>query len=108
MGQEHRVLCEELLSVLILRTLWKKCAHRCSENILARVSGTWHQKSCRPLLGRESHIFLLRAVISREALITRSRRSWCSSSSARNVENMEVKGEAGFEAAIGREVRAVI
>ena len=46
------------------------------------------------------YIFLLKAVMSREALITRSRLSWCSSSSARNVSNMGMYGdvEGGLEA----------
>lgn len=42
-----------------------------------------------------SHIFLLNAVMSREALMMRSRRSWCSSSSLRKLSNMGMKGE-GF------------
>ena len=48
------------------------------------------------------YIFLLKAVISLEALITRSRLSWCSSSSARNVSNMGIYGdvEAGLEAIV--------
>ena len=59
-------------------------------------------------MDRDSHIFLLRAVISREALITRSRRSWCSSSSARKVENMEMKGEVAVETITGREAEGGI
>lgn len=44
------------------------------------------------LLGEENnYIFLLRAVMSLEALITRSRRSWCSSSSSRKMVNMGMK-----------------
>ena len=41
------------------------------------------------------YIFLLKAVISLEALMTRSRLSWCSSSSARKVSNMGIKGDVG-------------
>lgn len=41
-----------------------------------------------------AHIFLLSAVISREALIMRSRRSWCSSRLSRNFSNMGMKGDA--------------
>ena len=42
-----------------------------------------------------AHIFLLKAVMSRDAFIMRSRRSWCSSSSRRKVSNMGMKGEMG-------------
>lgn len=41
-----------------------------------------------------AHIFLLNAVISREALIMRSRRSWCSSRLSRNFSNMGMNGDA--------------
>ena len=46
-----------------------------------------------------AHIFLLRAVTSLDALMMRSRRSWCSSSSLRKASNMGMKGE-GSGAAI--------
>lgn len=39
------------------------------------------------------HIFFDAAVMSRDALMVRSRRSWCSSSSARKVSNMGRKGD---------------
>ena len=48
---------------------------------------------------RLAHIFLLSAVMSLEALMIRSRRSWCSSNSRRNVSNMDMKGDAGGPAA---------
>lgn len=41
----------------------------------------------------EAHIFLDEAVMSLEALMMRSRRSWCSSSSARNPSNMDMIGD---------------
>ena len=40
----------------------------------------------------EAHIFLLSAVISRLALMMRSRRSWCSSSSSRKFSKIEIVG----------------
>lgn len=39
------------------------------------------------------HIFLLSAVISREALKMRSLRSWCSSNSVRKDSNMDMNGD---------------
>ena len=78
----------------------KRRAHRCSEKILICVSRIRELNEPQPR-NRRAHIFLLRAVMSREALITRSRRSWCSSSSARKVVNIEVKDEDAVEAAIG-------
>ncbi len=48
---------------------------------------------------RLAHIFLLSAVMSLEALMIRSRRSWCSSSSLRKVSNIGMKGDAGGAAA---------
>lgn len=42
---------------------------------------------------RNAHIFLLSAVMSRDAFMMRSRRSWCESSSSRKVSNMGMKGE---------------
>lgn len=47
----------------------------------------------------EAHIFLLAAVMSRDALITRSRRSWCSSSSALNTSNIGMYGDLDFVSA---------
>ena len=41
---------------------------------------------------KRHYIFLLRAVTSLDTLITRSRRSWCSSSSLRKAPNMDMKG----------------
>jgi hypothetical protein len=41
----------------------------------------------------DTHIFLLAAVISREAFMIRSLRSWCSSSSVRKVSNMGMNGD---------------
>ena len=46
-----------------------------------------------------AHIFLLSAVMSLEALMIRSRRSWCSSNSLRKVSNIDMKGDAGGAAA---------
>ena len=46
-----------------------------------------------------AHIFLLSAVMSLEALMIRSRRSWCSSNSLRKVSNMGMKGDTGGPAA---------
>ena len=46
-----------------------------------------------------AHIFLLSAVMSLEALMIRSRRSWCSSSSLRKVSNIDMKGDSGGAAA---------
>ena len=46
-----------------------------------------------------AHIFLLSAVMSLEALMIRSRRSWCSSTSLRKVSNIDMKGDAGGAAA---------
>lgn len=40
-----------------------------------------------------AHIFLLKAVMSREALMMRSLRSWCSSSSLRKTSNMGMNGD---------------
>lgn len=42
---------------------------------------------------RDTYIFLLFAVISLDAFSTRSRRSWCSSSSARKYSNIGIYGE---------------
>ena len=39
------------------------------------------------------HIFFDEAVMSREALMTRSRLSWCSSSSLRKVSNIGMNGD---------------
>ena len=46
-----------------------------------------------------AHIFLLSPVMSLEALMIRSRRSWCSSNSVRKVSNIGMKGDAGGAAA---------
>ena len=48
---------------------------------------------------RLAHIFLLSPVMSLEALMIRSRRSWCSSNSLRKVSNIGMKGDAGGAAA---------
>jgi hypothetical protein len=48
---------------------------------------------------QETDIFFDAAVISRDALMVRSRRSWCSSNSARNVSNMGRKGDCWAEGA---------
>jgi hypothetical protein len=48
---------------------------------------------------QETDIFFDAAVISREALMVRSRRSWCSSNSARKVSNMGRKGDCWAEGA---------
>ncbi len=46
------------------------------------------------LTTHSAHIFLLKAVMSREALMIRSLRSWCSSSSLRKTSNMGMNGDA--------------
>jgi hypothetical protein len=48
---------------------------------------------------QETNIFFDAAVISREALMVRSRRSWCSSNSARKVSNMGRKGDCWTDGA---------
>ena len=58
-------------------------------NILSIASvPTWQER-----LESGPHIFLEAAVISREALIMRSLRSWCSSSSAQNRSKSGMKGD---------------
>lgn len=42
-----------------------------------------------------AHVFLLRAVMSLDALTILSRRSWCSSSSLRKVSKTAMNGETG-------------
>ena len=48
-------------------------------------------------LGCIAHIFLLNAVMSREALMMRSRRSWCSSSSLRKDSNAGMNGDGALD-----------
>jgi hypothetical protein len=53
-----------------------------------------------------TYIFLLAAVMSRDALIVRSRLSWCSSSSSRNCSNIDMKGDCGFEVSMFGSLKA--
>jgi hypothetical protein len=56
-----------------------------------------HCQRCRDHQYQYPHIFLLAAVMSRDALIVRSRLSWCSSSSSRNCSNIGMYGDCGFD-----------
>ena len=64
-----------------------------------RISWRRYKRRNSCACGQLAHIFLLSAVMSLEALMIRSRRSWCSSNSLRKVSNIDMKGDAGGAAA---------
>lgn len=78
------VLPAALVEEVVVTAVTRKCLHGVSSQIRRRE-----------LYLYSAHIFLLAAVMSRDALMTRSRLSWCSSSSARKASNIGMKGEEG-------------
>ena len=76
----------------LVYVLESQASHLCSVKILS---------SCQYFYGNNEmkmarHIFLLAAVMSRDALMIFSRLSWCSSSSVRKPSNMAMYGDDGW------------